>query len=1269
MTSSTISLLLSLSLVACGDKDGTDGSSVSAAEDVDGDGFSGTEDCDDSAETGAAVYPGAAELCDGLDNDCDGYVDNGAVDASTWYMDVDRDGYGDDAGSVHACEAPEGYVDRAGDCDDADAAFNPGAEEDCTDPTDYNCDGSSGYADADGDGWAACMDCDDGAADIRPDGDELCDGVDNNCDGVIDEDSALDAATWYGDVDGDGYGTPDSTAVACEAPEGFVASPEDCDDSPDGGAAIYPGADEYCDAIDNNCDGVIDEPGAVDASTWYLDGDGDGWGSEEQLVAACEQPEGYVAEPVDGVNFDCDDGTAAAYPGAVEVCDGMDNDCNGDVDEDSAADALTWYMDGDGDGYGDADRSVSACDQPLGYVADDRDCDDGAAAINPAALEWCDGVDNDCDGDTDPGSAQDAATWFADADGDGYGDAAVTALSCELIEGFVANDEDCDDSPESGPDVHPGADEYCDDIDNNCDGSIDEDSALDAITWFFDMDRDGWGDENNAVLSCDKPSGAVAKSGDCDDSTTDASPDEYEICDGIDNDCDGEEDEGDAADADTWYMDVDGDGFGDPAAVVTACVRPLGVSANDSDCNDASAAVWPGADELCDGLDNNCDGAIDEDGALDAIAWFFDQDGDGYGDPLVTALSCEQPPDYVGNSEDCDDGSALAAPGLVEVCDGLDNNCDGVPDDGSAVDAVSWYPDSDGDGYGVLGETVLACEAPEGYAATADDCDDGSAAVSPGNDELCDGVDNDCDGFVDDADPEGAVDAVSWYVDGDGDGYGDALGTADYSSCELQVGYAGNNEDCDDSLSSVYPAALEVCDDGLDNDCDGTLNGCTLSGEWSVGDADTRFTGDGADQYAGYAVASAGDVDGDGDEDFLVGAYGNDQGAAYLFLDVPAGDVGPGDADAVLWGEASSDFAGFSLAGAGDVDGDGYGDFLVGAYGSDAAASNAGAAYLVRGPISGEVSLASAEARLLGEAKSDRAGYAVAGGVDVNSDGFDDLLVAANGNDSAGSNAGRIYLMYGPVSGELDLAAADARLDGVDANDVAGSALAGVGDVDGDGYEDFLIGAYAMSYDGVDPGGAYLVRGPVSGDMSLADAEATFVGEADADRAGWSVAGAGDLDDDGLDDLLIGAYAADPGGLSSAGAIYVVRGPIAGIVPLINADARIVGEATNDYTGVSVTAAGDVDGDGTQDVLVGGHGEDDGGSKAGAGWVLSGPFEGELTMAEAAVKITGLAAGDYLGWSVASGDMDGNGTRDLLLGAYTASDAAGGAYLLLNYGL
>ena len=763
-------------------------------------------DCDDA---NSDIHPDASETCDTLDNDCDGLIDDADDSVSgttTWYADADADGYGDDAVTSTACEQPGGYAAYGGDCDDTDPAYNPGAaESDCTDPADYNCDGSTGWADDDGDGFAACEDCDDSDAAINPDAAEQCNSVDDDCDGTIDEADATDATTWYADGDGDGFGDLASTTAACDQPSGYVGATyaTDCDDTnPD----ISPVDPELCDGVDNDCDGDTDE-GVTD--TFYADDDADGYGDAATATEACAASSGWVAD-----STDCDDGDPAVSPAATETCNGIDDDCDGTTDEPDAADAATWYRDGDADGYGDAAASTVSCEAPSGYGSDNTDCDDADDDIHPGADEHCDSVDEDCDGTVD-NAAVDADTWYADSDSDGYGAPRSTQDACTQPRGYVADATDCDDGDAA---INPAATELCDGADNDCDGTTDEDDAADATTVYADDDMDGYGDPADAVTTCYAYSGYVSDSTDCDDADATAYPGATEICDGDDEDCDGVVDEADASDATTWYADADGDGFGEASSATVACYAPTGHVATSSDCDDADATISPAASELCDGVDNDCDGTVDEASAADAATWFADADADGYGEATSSVRACSAPAGYGADDTDCDDADGAINPGATEACDSIDNDCDGdVDDDDSAVSGTTtWYADGDGDGYGAASYTTAACSQPSGYVGDSSDCDDGDVAINPAATEACNGYDDDCDGDVD----EGV--GSSWYLDYDGDGYGDD-GTATSGCSAPSSLYVATGGDCDDTDPTTYPGATLGCDGG-DYDCDGLVD-------------------------------------------------------------------------------------------------------------------------------------------------------------------------------------------------------------------------------------------------------------------------------------------------------------------------------------------------------------------------------------------------------------------------------------------------------------
>jgi len=596
--------------------------------DGDGDGFTTlTGDCDDADET---IHPAAAELCDTLDNDCDGEIDEAdSTDAGVWYADGDSDGFGDPAVSMTACAPPDEYVANSDDCDDDDN-------------------------------------------DIHPDGVEVCDAEDNDCDEFIDEDDALGAPTWYTDADGDGFGDAESTAVACTAPEDTVEDDTDCLDSD---PAVHPEVEEACDTIDNDCDGEIDEGEATGSVTWYADYDVDGFGNPAVSVRACEAPVNFIADATD-----CDDADNDIHPGADEQCDGEDNDCDGDIDEDDAFGAVTWFVDADSDGFGDSSSGVVACAMPEGTVANGSDCNDANPVIHPDASEICDEQDNDCDGDTDELGAIDAVIWYTDGDGDGFGNASIPVLGCSAPEGSVGNDDDCDDSSVS---VHPDADEACNGFDDDCDGDIDEDDAVDAVIWFADADGDAFGDSTTVTSACSVPAGYVADSTDCDDSEESTHPGADEYCDGVDNNCDESVDEDESVDVRTFYADGDGDGFGAPDATAAGCSAPPEYVDDSSDCDDDDSTAYPGATEFCDTVDNDCDGVIDPDDSADAGVWYLDADMDGFGDPLTAVMSCSAPAEAIADGDDCDDANPDVSPAGTETCNDIDDNCDGSVDEGA----------------------------------------------------------------------------------------------------------------------------------------------------------------------------------------------------------------------------------------------------------------------------------------------------------------------------------------------------------------------------------------------------------------------------------------------------------------------------------------------------------------------------------------------------------------------------------------------------------
>lgn len=371
-------------------------------------------------------------------------------------------------------------------------------------------------------------------------------------------------------------------------------------------------------------------------------------------------------------------------------------------------------------------------------------------------------------------------------------------------------------------------------------------------------------------------------------------------------------------------------------------------------------------------------------------------------------------------------------------------------------------------------------------------------------------------------------------------------------------------------------------------------------------------------------------------------------------------------------GGGEGDRLGQAVAAAGDVNGDGIADLAVGAPSNDTGGPDAGAVYLFFGPVESDTrDISDADAKLVGEAAGDWAGFAVAAG-DLNGDGFSDVVVGAPRADYGGNVSGAVYVVYGgdSMSGRISLSDASAKLVGERAGTFAGFSVA-ARDADAPDRPSILVGA-PTNLSAARTGSAHLLAAnSLSGTASLSDADATLVGEAEGDVAGWAVAWAGDVTNDSVADVVIGAPAHDVNDSEDAGAAYVVGTDVEGTARVANvADAKLFGTSAGDNFGFAVAGAGDANGDGVADLLVGAPFDDRRGSNAGAGHLFFGAdsLSGPVRALAAPVSVFGEAPGDRFGWSVAgAGDVDCDDRSDVLVGApyrdATARDA-GATYLI-----
>ena len=477
-----------------------------------------------------------------------------------------------------------------------------------------------------------------------------------------------------------------------------------------------------------------------------------------------------------------------------------------------------------------------------------------------------------------------------------------------------------------------------------------------------------------------------------------------------------------------------------------------------------------------------------------------------------------------------------------------------------------------------------------------------------------------------------------------------------------------------------------------------------------------RLDGAAEFDFSGFSVSSAGDVNGDGFSDVLVGApfadqNGNYSGSSYVVFGKNSGFNATlnlsgldGNNGFRLDGAAVFDFSGQSVSNAGDVNGDGFADLIVGAFGADPNGDSSGSSYVVFGKAFGfnaALDLSSLDGnngfRVDGAAAGDYAGgRSVSDAGDVNGDGFADLIVGAYGADPNGDRSGSSYVVFGNGSGfdaTLDLSSLDGsngfRLDGTATFDDSGYSVSNAGDVNGDGFADVLVGANRADSNGSSSGSGYVVFGKAAGfsaslNLSSLNGSNGFRvdGMAAYDRSGISVSSAGDVNGDGLADVLVGAYGADPNG-DYSGSSYVVFGKNSGFDATLDLSSldgnngfRVDGAAAGDSSGRFVSNAGDVNGDGFADVLVGAVGADPNGDYSGSSYVVFGKAAGfsatlDLSNLDSndGFRLDGAAAYDFSALVSGAGDVNGDGFDDVMVGAVGADpngSSSGSSYVVFG---
>ncbi|MBS1746371.1 MAG: HYR domain-containing protein, partial [Bacteroidetes bacterium] len=667
------------------------------------------------------------------------------------------------------------------------------------------------YADHDGDGFGA--------------GSPVACGVDNNSDCNDNDASVHSGITYYRDADGDGFGDPNNSTTVCSStpPTGYVTNNSDCDDAKllyadHDGDGYGAGSPVAC-GVDNNSDCNDNDASVHSPQTYYADNDGDGFGDANNSTTVCSStpPTGYVTD-----NTDCNDNVASIHPGAVEICgNGIDDNCNGTIDEDETPPVVSSCP-SDITRSSDAGMCGAKVDYNLPTATDNCGCHTPESIpgylllgtysghkyfISTATVNWT--------------SAKAIATSLGGhlvsigsaGEQNFLQTATVTqawiGLTDEVSEGnysWVTNEPVTYTNWSSGePNDAGGIEDYA--IINWYNGTWNDLSNGYNFPFIVEFDCDGSNGGITITQTSGLPSGSIFPMG----TTTNS----FNLADESGNIATCSFNVTITGVSTTYYRDADGDGFGDPNNSTTVCssTPPTGYVTDNTDCDDTKLlyadhdgdGFGAGSPVAC-GVANNSDCNDNDASVHSPQTYYADNDGDGFGNAnnSTTVCSSTPPTGYVVDNTDCDDTKLLYVDndgdgygsGSPVAC-GVANNSDCNDNDASVHTPQTYYADNDGDGFGDANNSISACSStpPTGYVTNNSDCDDTKLL----------------------------------YADNDGDGYGAGSPVA----CGVD-----NNSDCNDNNSSMHPGAVEICGNGIDDNCNGQIDeGCVVPVTISIADA------------------------------------------------------------------------------------------------------------------------------------------------------------------------------------------------------------------------------------------------------------------------------------------------------------------------------------------------------------------------------------------------------------------------------------------------